>query len=154
MKKKLAKEYEYDGLGFPILLMNFPVITVRGVEVPDIDYNDLQKKVLLTLSSKPFPLTGSEIRFIRQYFQMTYVEFANKFGVTHAGVINWEKLKNHSAKITPTTELCIRLEILDYLHVKDKVFREAFRKFNYLEIKSQKGSKEHPIIVDLKSLAA
>ena len=137
--KKSVGQFEYDGLGFPIMLLNFPLINVRGVQVPDIDYNQLQRNVLLALCRKSLPLTGNEVRFIRQYLQMTYIQFANRFGVTHPSVIHWEKSKNSFAKITPTTELCIRLCILDVLHAKDKLFRDTFRNFNYLEFKAQKN---------------
>ena len=139
MKKKIAAQFEYDGLGFPIMLLNVPLIEVRGIQVADIDYNLLQRNVLLALCQKPVPLTGNEVRFIRQYLQMTYIEFANRFGMTHATVIHWEKSKNLFAKIIPTTELCIRLCILDALKAKDKLFRETFRNFNYLELKIQKS---------------
>lgn len=151
-KNTLAKIFEYDGLGFPITLLNFPLVKVRGVVVPNIDYNILQKNVLLALSSKPHPLTGNEVRFIRQYLQMTYTEFANRFGVTHASVIHWEKSKNTFAKILPTTELCIRLYILDILEAKNKVFRETFRKFNYVNFKFLKNQVPEHITLDSNSL--
>lgn len=145
MKKKIVAQFEYDGLGFSIMLLNCPIVEVRGVQVPNINYNILQRSVLLALCQKLLPLTGNEVRFIRQYMQMTYTEFANRFGVTHASVIHWEKAKNSFAKITPTTELCIRLSILDVLEAKDKLFREIFRNFNYSEFKIQKQkiSDEH-----------
>jgi DNA-binding XRE family transcriptional regulator len=153
MKKNTSAEiFEYDGLGFPITLLNFPLIKVRGVLVPNIDYNVLQKNVLLALSSKPHPLTGNEVRFIRQYLQMTYTEFANRFGVTHASVIHWEKSKNTFAKIQPTTELCIRLSILDTLQAKNKLFRDTFRNFNYLDFKTQKNQAPEHIILDSNTL--
>jgi len=120
MERKMAKKFEYSGLGFPILLLDVPMRQVRGVEVPDVDYNILQQKVLLKLCRKPFPLTGNEIRFIRQFFELNYSEFANQFGVQDA-----------FAKITPTTELCIRLYILDALRADDKLFRSTFRLFDY-----------------------
>ena len=153
MKKKIATQFEYDGLGFPIMLLNFPFVEVRGVRVPDIDYNQLQRNALLALCRKPLPLTGNEVRFIRQYLQMTYTDFANRFGVTHASVIHWEKSKNSFAKILPTTELCIRLCILDVLHAKNKLFRETFRNFNYSEFKIQKNqTTDEYITLDSKAL--
>lgn len=153
MKKKSVAKFEYDGLGFPIILLNFPLANVRGIQVPDIDYNQLQRNVLLAICRKPLPLTGNEIRFIRQYMQMTYSEFAHSFGVTHASVIHWEKSKNMFAKVLPTTELCIRLCILDVLHAKNKLFRETFRNFNYHELKVQKNQMvEKPITLDSNSL--
>lgn len=142
MKKKTAKHFEYDGLGFPIILLNVKLISVRGVEVPDIDYNTLQRDVLLALCNKPLPLTGNEIRFIRQYLEMTYTEFAKHFGITHPTVIHWEKSKNMFAKITPSTELCIRLYILDVLKANSKVFRSTFREFNYSEFLKESKTRQ------------
>lgn len=141
MKKKTVKHFEYDGLGFPIILLNVKLISVRGVEVPDINYNTLQRDVLLALCSKPLPLSGNEIRFIRQYLDMTYSEFAKCFGITHPTVIHWEKSKNMFAKITPTTELCIRLYVLDALKANSKIFRNTFREFNYSEFLKESKSR-------------
>src|SRR5437016_14247923 len=106
MKRKIAEQFEYDGLGFPIMLLNVPLMSVRGIEVPDLNYNVLQKNVLFALCQKSTPLSGNEVRFIRQFFEMNYTEFANTFGITHATVIHWEEAKNNLAKITPSTELC------------------------------------------------
>jgi len=155
MKKKIVEQFEYDGLGFPIMLLNIPVIDVRGIEVPDIDYNLLQKNVLLVLCQKSTPLSGNEVRFIRQYFEMNYTAFANAFGVTHASVIHWEDSKNNHAKITPSTELCIRLYILDYLHADNKLFRKTFRNFDYLKFRRQKhlGTLEY-MQIDSKELTS
>lgn len=149
MRKNITAQYEYDGLGFPVLLLNVPLIQVRGVEVPDIDYNVLQQNALHALACKPLPLTGSEVKFIRQYLQMTYTDFAACFGVTHASVIHWEKAKDFFAKIQPTTELCIRLYILDILHAKNKLFRDTFKNFDYSRFKTRKThTKSAPIILD------
>ncbi len=153
MKKKNIAKFEYDGLGFPVILLNVSLIEVRGCEVPDIDYNALQRNVLLALAQKPLPLNGNEIKFIRNYFEMTYSHFANKFGVTHASVIHWENAKNAFAKITPTTELCIRLSILDELNAKNKLFRDTFRNFNYLDFKTNKRHEaEDSLTLDTKTL--
>lgn len=154
MRKKITAQYEYDGLGFPVILLNFPLVEVRGKQIPDIDYNLLQRNVLLVLCQKPFPLTGNEMRFIRQYSQMTYSDFAKKFGVTHAVVIHWEKAKNDFAKISPTTELCIRLFVLDILHAKNKLFRETFKNFNYEIFKVQKNQEPvDRVIIDSNNLS-
>lgn len=152
MKKKIAAQFEYDGLGFPITLLNVPLVEVRGVKVPDVDYNILQRNVLLALCQKPFPLTGNEVRFIRQYLQMTYTEFAKKFGVTHPSVIHWEKSKDSFAKIMPTTELCLRLCILDVLQAKNELFRKTFRNFNYQEFKTKKHLAGDHITLNSKTL--
>ena len=150
MEKKKIKKFIYEGLGFPVVLMNVTLVKKREVWTPAIDYNKLQKEVLLALSHKPISLTGNEIHFIRAYFAMTLENFGQEFGVTHAAVLNWEKTRNKSAKINPTTELYIRLFILDKLNINNQAFRDMFREFDIQSIaKEQKNPKptEKPLIL-------
>jgi hypothetical protein len=64
-KQKIEKEIIYDGLGFPIILRNVPMVEIRGVWTPDIDLNVLQRVVLLSLAHHLKSLTGNQIRFIK-----------------------------------------------------------------------------------------
>lgn len=130
MKTKRAKRFVYEGLGFPIVLVNVSLVQKRGMWTPAINYNKLQKEVLLALAHKPMALTGNEIHFIRAYFEMTLENFGKHFGVTHVAVLTWEKMGDKLGKINPTTELCIRLFILEKLKMNNQVFREAFREFD------------------------
>lgn len=130
METKKVKKFIYEGLGFPISLINVTLVKKRGIWTPAIDYNKLQKTVLLTLSHKPSALTGNEVHFIRTYFEMTCESFGKQFGVTHAAVLNWEKNRNKPAKINPTTELCVRLHILEKLKINNQIFRNTFREFD------------------------
>lgn len=130
MEKKKAKRFVYEGLGFPVALINVPLVKKRDIWAPAIDYNKLQKEVLVALSHKPIALTGNEVHFIRAYFEMTLESFGKHFGVTHVAVLTWEKMGDKLAKINPTTELCIRLFILEKLKMSNQVFRDAFRDFD------------------------
>jgi len=133
MKRKIINQFEYDGLGFPVILLNVPICTVRGIETPEINYQVLQKNVLLALCHKPSPLTGNEIRFIRQYLEMTFINFAKCLGVTHPTVLHWEKSKNTFAKMTPSTEGILRLYVMDFLKANNRAFRDIFKEFNFSE---------------------
>ncbi|HEY5234680.1 MAG TPA: hypothetical protein VIJ14_00765 [Rhabdochlamydiaceae bacterium] len=134
METKKVKRFVYEGLGFPVALVNVSLVKKRGVWTPAIDYNKLQKEVLLALVHKTVALTGDEIHFIRVYFEMTLESFGKNFGVTHVAVLNWEKMNNKPAKINPTTELCIRLLILEKLNTSNQIFRETFREFDFAGI--------------------
>lgn len=141
MEKKRVKKFIYEGLGFPVALMDMILIKKRGIWTPALDYNKFQKATLLALSHKPYALTGNEVHFVRAYFEMTLENFAKQFGVSHPAVLNWEKKQNKSAKINPTTELCIRLMILEKLKINNQIFRTTFREFNIQSIaKEQKIS--------------
>jgi hypothetical protein len=65
MERKIQKLFIDNGFGFKVKLRNVPMVKVRGVWTPDVDYNDLAKMVLLFLFRKTARLTGAEVRFIR-----------------------------------------------------------------------------------------
>jgi DNA-binding transcriptional regulator YiaG len=147
MEKKRVKKFIYDGLGFPLILVDIQMVKIMGVWTPDIEYNKLQKIVLLALCHKPFPLTGNEVRFIRNYFEMTLVMFGKHFGVTHVAVLHWEKSKNKPAKIQPAAELYVRLFILEKLNMNNQVFRETFREFDIQKITREQKAIPKPLFL-------
>lgn len=149
MKRKIQKVFIDHGFGFRVKLLNVPMIKVRDVWTPDINYNHLARTVLEALCWKPASLTGNEIKFIRQYFEMTLSEFAGRFYVTHAGVIKWEKSKNRPTGMTWTTEKDIRLFALSRLESEP---RKIAKLYGALERSPLKVS--HPMEVDAKKIAA
>ncbi len=91
MKEKKKETFIWEGLGFPIRLINAPMRKVFGEWILDINLENFQKIVLLTLARKSNSLSGAELRFIIDYLKMSTREFAQLFCVTHAAVIKWEK---------------------------------------------------------------
>lgn len=149
MKQKIQKEFEYGGFGFPITLVNVPMIEVMGVWTPHINYNKLQKVLLLALAHKPGPLTGNELRFLRKYFELNMETFGKLFGVTHAAVSKWENKGDQPLNTDINTERCLRLFIMDHLDVKDEDFRRIYKEVADQDItEPKKLDIEHPFHID------
>lgn len=127
MEETKKDTFIWEGLGFPIRLINVPMRKALGEWVLDINLEGFQKIVLHILAYKKAPLSGGELRFIIDYLRMATREFANLFGVTHAAVLKWEKEKS---RMNPSTEVCLRLYILNHLKVADKEFRKLYLKIN------------------------
>jgi transcriptional regulator with XRE-family HTH domain len=108
------------------------MVSVRGVWTPDIKWNRLEKLVLLLLAHHPVELTGNQIRFIRHSMEMNQREFSGLFGISHAAVVKWEKSHDKPAKMQITTQIAIRLHILDDLIKDDKEFRIAYHNITSL----------------------
>ena len=126
MKKEQKKEtFIYEGLGFPIRLVNCPMKKIFGEWVLDINLGQLQRDILRLLVYKNQSLSGTELRFIRKYFELTTTAFGKALGVTHAAVLKWE---SGQGRIPPTTELCIRLFILDKMKAKNEEFGRLYHK--------------------------
>ncbi len=150
MAKKIKKQHTDYSCGFAVTLKNVPMIQVGKEWVVDISYNELLRSVALTLAFKATPLTGDEIRFVRQYFEMTYRDFALRFGVAHPTVIKWEKKADQEATITWGIEKDIRLFVLDNLCRKSTAFRDAYRHLEDIHLGFAEQKKATRIKLDLK----
>ena len=149
-KRKIEKEFIYHGLGFPIVLKNVPMIELRGVWTPDINFNILQKVMLLALAHHPADLTGNQVHFIRAWLGLTQTEFGKILGVTHPAVVKWEKTENKSSKMNLSTQRELRLYLLDHLLSEDEDFRKAFKLIiNTTKYKSITQPLEVDVPIDL-----
>ncbi len=149
MKKKIQKVYKDGGFGFPVTLLNVPMIEVRGEWVPSVNQRQLQEHVIEALVLKPSRLTGSEIRFIRLFTGLNLEGFATRFDVTHPAVLKWERAKNHATTMNWTTEKDIRLFALAKLHPKAQAFVVAYEQL--IEVASEKSEA---IKIDLEKKSA
>ncbi|MDE3056177.1 MAG: hypothetical protein KGI80_05780 [Verrucomicrobiota bacterium] len=105
MKTK-RETFIYEGLGFPVELIDCPMKEVVGEWVLDINIMALQRFVFRGLIHKPTPLTGKEMRFMRKFLGLSTVDLGKKLGVSHAAVVKWEK---EDSKISPSQEAYARL---------------------------------------------
>lgn len=145
MKNRKKKTFIFDGLGFPIKLINVPMKKEFGDWYIDINMNKLMLVVLEALAHKSIALTADELGFIRSYLQMTTTEFGKTFGVSHVAVLKWESGEN---KVSPSLEICIRLYILDHIQVKDAEFRAFYKELNLEQLSKKKNEKIHPLTID------
>jgi DNA-binding transcriptional regulator YiaG len=143
MKNKKTETFIYEGLGFPILLIDAPMRKTLGEWVIDINFNKLRKAALNFLIHKPTALTAGEINFIREHLEMTTTEFGKVLGVTHVAVLKWESGEN---RILPTIDLCIRIYALRRLHAKNEEFGKLI--YELPEYLSQLETSEEPLRIE------
>jgi DNA-binding transcriptional regulator YiaG len=146
MERK-KETFIYEGLGFPIELVDTPMKKVFGEWVIDIDMNDLQLFVFKGLIHKPYPLTGKEIRFMRKFLEMSTTEFGKKLAVSHATIVKWEK---QQAKISPIQESYIRMFLFECL--KEKEFLSVYQEIRPEKLAEAKNKKYPPFSVNTKQL--
>ncbi len=100
----------FEELGFPILLIDPPMVTVRGHPMPDVNLAVLQDAVLRLLVVKPARLTGAEVRFIRNYLRLRQVDLAEAVNMAnHTVVSQWESRGDEPAGMEYNTEVVLRL---------------------------------------------
>lgn len=146
---KIQKSFTDVGLGFPVRLLNVPMIKVRGKWTPNIDYNRLTEAVLHALCEKPVRLTGNEVRFIRLHFEMTLQEFAERFAVSHAAVIKWEKTKDEPTGMNWASEKDLRLFVLTKISAQPEDLAHL-----YQELEHSKSVRKQTIQLDADDVAA
>lgn len=149
MKTKVQKVYHDHGFGFPVTLLNVPLVWLRGEWIPAINQKKLQALVVKALVVKAGRLTGNEVRFIRLFSEMTLEKFAVRFDVTHPAVLKWERAKDQATGMGWTTEKDIRLFAFKSLEPKPQQFLMAYDKL--VEVAPAKAG---PLKIDLDKLIA
>ncbi|HEV8051141.1 MAG TPA: hypothetical protein VGP47_01505 [Parachlamydiaceae bacterium] len=137
MTNQKIETFIYEDLGFPIQLIDVPMLKILGEWVLDINLNKLQIQVLKLLIQQPTPLQAKELRFIRKYLEMTTTAFGEFFGVTHAAVLKWERGQLPS----PPMDMCIRMYVMERLHAKDEEFRKLFHKVSMSSLAEAKKNR-------------
>lgn len=149
MQTKIQKKFIDYSLGFPIIILNAPMVKARGAWALNVNYNKYQEAVLSLLTYKPAKLTGNEVQFIRKYFQMTIRAFAERFSIKHSAVIKWEKKEDNATKMAWTTEKDIRLFIMDELKKRATELQKLYR-----NLKEEVEEKNKPLKIDMEDIAA
>lgn len=103
----------YMGFGFPVLLIN--VENVKGEDGSfylDIPHQKLAKALFVTVVLKQAPLTGSELKFLRKYLDMTQQDFAKLIGAKgHSNVAGWENKADKPTGMVEQAEMIARLKL-------------------------------------------
>lgn len=136
----------FNGLGFPIQLIDCPMKKVMGEWVIDINLNALQLFVFKGLIHKPSPLAGKEIRFMRKFMDLTTEELGKMLGVSHATVVKWEK---EQAKMGHVLDVYIRM--LFWKMLKDVEINSIFKEITPEKLAEAKESKK-PLSVNAAEL--
>lgn len=146
MKEK-KETFIYEGLGFPIELVDAPMKKVFGEWIIDIDMNALQLFVFKGLIHKSYPLTGKELRFMRKFLELSTTELGKNLGVSHATIVKWEK---EQAKIGPSQEIYIRMFFFELF--KDNELLNLYKEIKPKMLAEAKDKKHPPFSVNTKQL--
>lgn len=68
MKTKFEAIYEYEGLGFLVILENVKMFYINNEWHPKIDVRNIANKIIQELAVQEDKLTGNQLKFIRSYF--------------------------------------------------------------------------------------
>ena len=97
-------------LGFPVVLEDPPMITVRGQTFPDVNLRELAETVFGRLIAKPTRLTGHEVKFIRKHLRLRQADLARVLNMAnHSVVSQWESHGEDAAGMDYNTEVLLRI---------------------------------------------
>jgi DNA-binding transcriptional regulator YiaG len=133
------KTTEFNGLGFPIVLVNASLAMTPYGETLDVDFNRLQDLVFEALIRKPARFAGAEVKFIRLFMEMTQNVFADFLGVERSAVAKWEGKDLKATGMTPATEGLVRIQMAR--HIK----RSLDKEFPYIEPAMRKTAVGNPL---------
>lgn len=92
MRRVIANEYVYCGMGFPVTLHNVPMIKIMGEWAPDINYNEIEDYVVSLLAQQVLPLTGKTAHFLRLRMNLPVRDLAPLLGTSQQAIDAWEEM--------------------------------------------------------------
>lgn len=146
MRSKRLKEYTYDGLGFPVKLLDVETVMVDGEWHPKINIERVSKDVIQKLAMQNERLTGNQLKFIRAYFSMSLRSFAKEVvNESHTAVSKWEKFGDHVTNMDINIEKIIRLYINAMVNkkVNNEFLVDFFENYNWANISVSNASKKY-----------
>ncbi len=136
-----VKQLQFDGLGFPLILLNPSYKKLRGQEILDVDFDYLQQSAFAALVRKPSSFSGAELKFVRLHMAMTQNTFADFLGVDRSSVGKWEVKDLEWTGMTIPTETLVRVKMVQYF--KGSIDTEM----KYLEPGARKQKVGDPIML-------
>ncbi len=109
-------------------MKNVTILSDGTDTYPKIDLNKLRVKVLSRLARSNKALTGSQLRYIRQFMGYTVRDLANVLCVSHATVVKWEKKNHDKTMMTYGTEILIKTSLLIELDTSPEKFLKDYSK--------------------------
>jgi len=139
----------FNELGIPVVLIDPPMITVRGQLVPDVNLRQLADAVFGLLIVKPARLTGDEVRFIRKHLRLRQADLARVLNMAnHSVVSQWESHGIDAAAMDYNTEVLLRVWMAGKLGQADRLVDLLER-----GLKDLRPAAEEPIAVEMPRAA-
>lgn len=154
MDKKIAENFIYSGLGFPIKLEQVEMLKIDGEWHPKIDVKKVADQAIKTLVYRPQRLTGNQVKFIRTYFSKSLREFAQEVvRESHTAVAKWESTLDEVTKMDINIEMVLRLYVIEKLESKTVKERNQFYE-KYLQLKRVCAADRQSTQLNLGALVA
>lgn len=119
--------FEYYGAGVPVVISVVELESFGSDWIPLLDYEKLEDILARKVGTKSTRLTGNDVRFLRQWLEISMADLAECFGYTAPAVHRWQQRRSRPAGMHWTAEIQLRLLVLDKLGVSPTVFRKSFR---------------------------
>lgn len=154
--RKTEPEHVTHQFGFPVRIRNAPFRKFRDEWALDLSPKQLRHAVLWALAHKPAPLTGDEVRYVRQWMERPLRDFAELCAMTsHQSVMKWESKGDQPTGMHRSTEILLRCRILEALpeevwerfEVHGEAGRDGF--VHRLEAVSDFAVDSQPVMIEL-----
>ncbi len=107
--------YRLCGLDYVYLIV--PVLKLKGgEEIIDLPMGVIDKGIAFKIIEDRVPIRGAEVLFLRKALGLSLKGWADKFGLSAAGVLKWERARDK--RLAPVNEAAVRAFCAEHLGVE------------------------------------
>ena len=139
------KSIQFNGFGFPVLLVNVRTKTERGEVLPDVNYQEMERVLFKAVIRKPDRLSGAEVKFLRHHLDLTQADFSKMLRVERSLVSKWEARDLKGTGMTAHAEIFLRMKLSKIAH------HNVADEFEGIENAAGSKGVGKPLSIDLKA---
>jgi len=112
MNYRIERKRTDHSIGFPVVIRHAPKVVYeeRDMEALDVAPGELTERVVRKLAAVPFPWTGNQVRAVRLWFDDPLRDLADRLGVSHVAVKNWQDAADAPTNMAKGTEYMLRMD--------------------------------------------
>jgi hypothetical protein len=112
-----SKTIHYRLCGLDYVYLIVPVLKLKGgEEMIDLPMGLIDKGIAFKLIEDRVPIRGAEVLFLRKALGLSLKDWADKFGLSAAGVLKWERALDK--RLAPVNEAAVRAFCAERLGVE------------------------------------
>ncbi len=112
-----SKTIHYRICGLDYVYLIVPVSKLKGgEEMIDLPMGVIDKGIAFKLIEDRVPIRGAEVLFLRKALGLSLKDWADKFGLSAAGVLKWERALDK--RLAPVNEAAVRAFCAEHLGVE------------------------------------
>jgi hypothetical protein len=146
MKSKIQDEYVTEIFGFPVKILNCPMVEFEGQWLPKIDHERMGNLLFIELLKSKHRLTGHQVRFMREHLRLKQTDMKALCGWDQSNMSRTEANEDRAAFLSDANLMGFKIQMgrLFIKKLEQELEEEMKREVNSVDLTPASNELEDP----------